>query len=300
MLNTARNIISSDATTQKMIAPVINTLVATKTWSVGDEFIYAGVLYKVISAIAIGDTIVLGSGGNADTASTISEEAYRINDATETDIADGDYFPFYDVSAGKKRKSLWSTLIAKIKSALATVATSGSYTDLSNKPTIPTVNNGTLTIQRNGSNVATFTANQSGNSTANISVPINQAAASGGTTVSACTTGEKFNWNSKVSTSTSSFKAIDPAGATTSTTYIGGVLDAKVHAVINSFTSGASTLLYLSNGGPVYGAILTKTSNSYYSGLIWGYHNDSTYDAAYVFGYRNGTYFIRPLAPKIR
>ena len=38
-------------------------------------------------------------------------------------------------------------------------------------PTVPTVNNGTLTIQKNGSNVATFTANQSGNSTANITVP---------------------------------------------------------------------------------------------------------------------------------
>ena len=33
------------------------------------------------------------------------------------------------------------------------------------------VNNGTLTIQRNGSNVATFSANQAGNTTANISVP---------------------------------------------------------------------------------------------------------------------------------
>lgn len=54
---------------------------------------------------------------------------------------------------------------------LKTVAFSGSYTDLSNKPTIPTVNNGTLTIQKNGSNVATFTANQSSNSTANITVP---------------------------------------------------------------------------------------------------------------------------------
>ena len=54
---------------------------------------------------------------------------------------------------------------------LATVATSGSYNDLSNKPTIPTVNNGQLTIQKNGSNVATFTANQSGNATANITVP---------------------------------------------------------------------------------------------------------------------------------
>lgn len=37
--------------------------------------------------------------------------------------------------------------------------------------TLPTVNNGTLTIQKNGTNVATFTANQSGNTTANITVP---------------------------------------------------------------------------------------------------------------------------------
>lgn len=36
---------------------------------------------------------------------------------------------------------------------------------------IPTVNNGTLTIQVNGTSVGTFTANQSGNTTANIVVP---------------------------------------------------------------------------------------------------------------------------------
>ena len=36
---------------------------------------------------------------------------------------------------------------------------------------LPIVNNGTLTIQNNGATVATFTANQAGNTTANISVP---------------------------------------------------------------------------------------------------------------------------------
>ena len=55
--------------------------------------------------------------------------------------------------------------------SLATVATSGSYNDLSNKPTIPTVNNATLTIQKNGTTVKTFTANASSNVTANITVP---------------------------------------------------------------------------------------------------------------------------------
>jgi hypothetical protein len=48
---------------------------------------------------------------------------------------------------------------------------SGDYNDLTNKPTIPTVNNATLTIQKNGTNVQTFTANASSNKTANITVP---------------------------------------------------------------------------------------------------------------------------------
>lgn len=73
---------------------------------------------------------------------------------------------------------------------LATVATSGDYDDLTDKPTIPsatsdltndsgfitsadipTVNNGRLTIQKNGSQVAQFTANNSGNVTANLIIP---------------------------------------------------------------------------------------------------------------------------------
>ena len=62
-------------------------------------------------------------------------------------------------------------LSASLVSGLATVATTGSYTDLSNTPTIPTVNNGTLTIKQNGTTVQTFSANQSGNVTANITVP---------------------------------------------------------------------------------------------------------------------------------
>lgn len=51
---------------------------------------------------------------------------------------------------------------------LATVATTGSYNDLTDKPSI---NNATLTIQKNGSTVKTFTANASSNVTCNITVP---------------------------------------------------------------------------------------------------------------------------------
>ena len=67
-----------------------------------------------------------------------------------------------------------ATIPDKANSAdLSTVATSGSYTDLINAPTIPTVNNATLTIQKNGTDVATFTANASSNVTANLSIPVN-------------------------------------------------------------------------------------------------------------------------------
>ena len=45
------------------------------------------------------------------------------------------------------------------------------YSSVDGTPTIPTVNNGTLTIQKNGTTVKTFSANQSGNATANITVP---------------------------------------------------------------------------------------------------------------------------------
>ena len=48
---------------------------------------------------------------------------------------------------------------------LATVATTGSYNDLSDKPTIPTVGNGTITITQGGITKGTFTTNQSGDTT---------------------------------------------------------------------------------------------------------------------------------------
>ena len=50
---------------------------------------------------------------------------------------------------------------------------SKGWTKVANSGDIPSVGNGTLTIQQNGTTKATFTANQSGNATANITVPTN-------------------------------------------------------------------------------------------------------------------------------
>ena len=46
--------------------------------------------------------------------------------------------------------------------SLATVATTGNYNDLSNRPTIPTVGDGTITIKQGGVFKGSFTTNQSG------------------------------------------------------------------------------------------------------------------------------------------
>lgn len=53
------------------------------------------------------------------------------------------------------------------------VAYSGNYNDLTNKPTIPTVNDGklTLTVNNNTANKVEFTANQAGTSDFNVNVP---------------------------------------------------------------------------------------------------------------------------------
>ena len=51
---------------------------------------------------------------------------------------------------------------------LANVAFTGDYDDLTNKPTIPTVGDGTITVKQGGVTKGTFTVNQSGNTEINI------------------------------------------------------------------------------------------------------------------------------------
>ena len=97
------------------------------------------------------DTSISGLVDNApDALNTLNELSAALND--DSNFA----------------STVTTALAAKANSAdLATVATSGSYTDLSNKPTI---NDSTITIQKNGSTVDTFTTNGSAK-TINITVP---------------------------------------------------------------------------------------------------------------------------------
>ena len=66
-------------------------------------------------------------------------------------------------------KNYVTSSINTFAGTLATVATSGSYNDLSDTPTI---GNATLTIQKNSETVDTFTANATSDKTINISVPV--------------------------------------------------------------------------------------------------------------------------------
>lgn len=72
------------------------------------------------------------------------------------------YGSWYKIYTTKNKPS-WSDVTGK--PSFAAVATSGSYNDLSDKPSIPSVGNGTVTITQGNSTKGTFTMNQSGNTT---------------------------------------------------------------------------------------------------------------------------------------
>lgn len=48
-------------------------------------------------------------------------EPYNSGDPLDTDLANDDYMPFYDASAGTRKNSLWSNIVAKIKAAFTGV-----------------------------------------------------------------------------------------------------------------------------------------------------------------------------------
>ena len=118
------------------------------------------------------DTGVTGVKGNAETtyrtgnvnitpANIGAEAAFTDGSATIASVSSD----VVTIKGGIKQSSGAITNKTTTEAAdivLAKIAKTGSYNDLSNKPTIPTVNNGTLTIKFD-STTKTFTANQSGN-----------------------------------------------------------------------------------------------------------------------------------------
>ena len=130
---------------------------------------------------AKGDTGSTGADGVSVTGvelySTVGlDKTYRMS------FSDGDHFD-YVVKDGAAGATTWGGISGTLsnqtdlqnalnaKQDVIDANNKLDYAYLSNTPTIPTVNNATLTIQQNGTTVNTFTANASSNVTANITVP---------------------------------------------------------------------------------------------------------------------------------
>ena len=137
-------------------------------------------------------------------------------------------------------------------------ALSNNYNDLDNLPTIPTVNDATLTIQKNGVDVQTFTANASSNVTCNITVP---------TKTSDLTNDSNFvdTSNSAVSSGITSAKVTD---------YDTHIADTDIHvttadkATWNTVTSKAddSDVVHKS-GNETVGGVKSFSDNTYITSL---------------------------------
>ena len=132
-----------------------------------------------VSAVALGrgaqatNTSSVAIGRDAQSTAAYAIQIGKGTNATASTLAigfNGTNYDLLDGTTGLIPDARISSSFVKTTS-LATVATTGAYSDLTGQPTIPTVNNATLTIQKNGTNVQTFTANASSNKTANIIVP---------------------------------------------------------------------------------------------------------------------------------
>lgn len=141
---------------------------------------------------ASGDTIALDAGGGGGGAvdsvngktgvvvltatdvgalpdSTVIPDAQIQSDWNQADNTKVDFIKNKPTIPAAQVNSDWNANsgVAQIlnKPTLATVASSGSYNDLTDKPTIPTVGNGTITITQGGVTKGSFTLNQSSGET---------------------------------------------------------------------------------------------------------------------------------------
>jgi len=129
------------------------------------------------------DSILLSALRQTPLSSTIATQDWALSTFTEisvtnqlsNEIVDGlsnTVIPKLDVITGLVSAEV--DKLDEISSKLSTFALTGHThvsSDITDLPPIPTVNDGILTIQKNGDTITSFTANQSDSVTANIEVP---------------------------------------------------------------------------------------------------------------------------------
>lgn len=165
--------------------------------------------------------------------------------------------------------------LVQYDSSAQTLKDSGKkISDLALTSQLPTVNNGTLTIQKNGTKVATFGANQSTNTTANITVPIKVSELtndSGYTTNKGTVTSVSVKMNNVTKGTVTSSGTIDLGTVITAHQDISGKLDKTTYEVNKTIDFGSSGVLYVGKF-KVYDTNVTcevtSTTNVTYSGKL--------------------------------
>lgn len=128
--------------------------VTKKEWrELGDESSHA------LKSVTITGTGALGGGGTLESNRTITHNTVTRTDATEDASSPGYGGEFTVVTGVTSNNYGHITSVTTKKLAMPSAQT------------LPTVNNGTLTIQKNSTQVGSFSANQSTDATINITVP---------------------------------------------------------------------------------------------------------------------------------
>lgn len=142
---------------------------------------------------------------------------------------------------------------------------------------IPSVGNGTVTIKQNGTSKGSFSMNQSGGATINLTDTTysSLSAVSGGTDKSLVTTGEKYTWNNKqaaisdLATIRSNAATAYGWGDHSKAGYITGITKAMVESVLTgNITSHTHSYLPLRGGTMANTNVVTNLN----ADLLDGYH----------------------------
>lgn len=264
--------------------------------STNKTYRWGGSAYAVISeTLALGETSSTAyRGDRGKTAYTHSQTTSgNPHNVTKSDVGLGNVGNFKAVSTvASQGLSATEKSNARANIGAGTSSFSGSYNDLSDKPTIPAAAaNGTYTVKTlvgsTTTNVSDFTANQSSADDvtfvqgSNVTITpdatnrkitiaatdttySSQSASSGSSTVSLCTRGEKYTWNNKQNAIGSlkeigfGFTTCSTAGATAAkvASLSGFVLKEFAHISVlftNGFTTTDSTLNVNGTGAkPIY------------------------------------------------
>ena len=204
----------------------------------------------VLGAIKVGSNLSITADG------TLSADAQQVTLYSSTG---------QNTDGAMTQKATTDALALKAdSSSLAPVATSGDYNDLNNLPTLPTVNNGALTIKQNGTTLGTFTANSSNNKTVNIkAITADMVGA---------VTSSMIDWGSIVMKGTwKTTQALSSVGASTQTTIdisqLGfSTANDYVVTVTNRITSQNSWATALSITDRTANSFTIKLFNSHWSG----------------------------------